>query len=146
MHFHPPNKKNSHFESLWVEKDIFIHIWITGSPIPILFLPTTFFRCVGGVSHVSWYWIYSFCFYPPKPQKLSFWKPMSWKIYFHLYLDNQESDSHYVSSYNFIWMCGRCESCFKANGSTVCILTSQIQKTHILKAFELKKIFSFISG
>ena len=40
--FDPPNQKNSVFESLLVKKAIFMHIWITGSPIPILFLPTNF--------------------------------------------------------------------------------------------------------
>ena len=54
LHFDPRNQGNSIFESLLVQKAIFMHIWITGSPIPILFLATNFLRCVGGVSQVSW--------------------------------------------------------------------------------------------
>ena len=50
--FDHPNRKNLVFQSLWVEKSIFIYIWIIGSPIPIPFLPTTLFVCMGGVSHV----------------------------------------------------------------------------------------------
>ena len=52
LHFDPPNRKNLCFESLCVEKAIFIHIWVVGSPIPIKFIPTTFIICVGGVNHV----------------------------------------------------------------------------------------------
>ena len=77
LHFDPPNPKNSVLESLWVEKAIFMHIWRTESPIPILFLHKTFFRCVGGVIHVSWLLDLRFLFWPPKLQKLNFWKPIS---------------------------------------------------------------------
>ena len=52
LRFDPPNRKNIVLKAYELKKAIFIHIWITVSPIPILFLPKTFFRCVGGVSHV----------------------------------------------------------------------------------------------
>ena len=51
--FDSPNPKNLVFESLQGEKVIFLCILIIGSPILIPFIPTTFFRCVGGVSHLS---------------------------------------------------------------------------------------------
>ena len=54
LNFDPPNCKNLVFQSLCVEKAIFIHIWIAGSPTPILFIPKTFFIYVGGVSEVQW--------------------------------------------------------------------------------------------
>ena len=151
-----------------------MHLWITGSPIPIPFLWTTLFRCVGGVRYVSRISDLRFAFWPPKPKKLSFWKhtswklgfrflirffvqlyldvwevcvtvrgywmyglrfdppnrkklnfskPMSWKCCFHSSLDNWESDSDSVSSYNFILMCGRCALCFNDIGSTIFVLT-----------------------
>ena len=37
-------------------------------------------------------------------------------------------------------------SCFVAIGTTVCVFTLQIHKTQFLKAYELKKLFSCISG
>ena len=49
LHFDPLNRINLAFESLRVKKTLFMHIMITGSPIPIPFLPKTFFICVGGV-------------------------------------------------------------------------------------------------
>ena len=51
--FDPPNPKNIVFESLRVEKAIFMHTLITGSPILIPLLRTTLFRCVVGMSQVS---------------------------------------------------------------------------------------------
>ena len=54
LRFDPRNRKNSVFESLLVEKAVFMHILRTGSPIPIPFIRTALFRFVGGVSHVSW--------------------------------------------------------------------------------------------
>ena len=102
LRFDPPNHKNIVFESLWVEKAIFMHSWIIGSPIPIPLLPKTFFRCLGGGSHVSWQSDLRFAFWPPKPQKLCFWNTMSWESYFHSYLDNQEFDSDSVASHNFL--------------------------------------------
>ena len=50
FHFEPPNPKNLVFQSLRVEKDAFLRILITVSPIPIPFLSTTFFRPVRGAS------------------------------------------------------------------------------------------------
>ena len=100
--FWPPNPKNLAFEIIWVKKVIFMHIWITRSPIPIPLLPKTLFRYVGGVGQVSWLSDLRFAFWPPKPQKLSFWKPISWKSCFCAYLDNRESDYDSVSSYNFL--------------------------------------------
>ena len=145
LRFDPPNPKHLLFESLWVKKAIFIHIWITRRPIPIPFLLITLFRYVGGVTEVSLRSDLRFAFWPPKSKKLSFWMPFTWKSCFLAYLDNRESDSHSVSSYNFLQMSGRLKSCFMAIGSAVCFLTSQIQKTQCLKAFELKKLFSSIS-
>ena len=78
-----------------------MRILITGSLIPILFLPTALFRYVGGVSHISFLLELRVGFWHSKPQKLSFWKTMSWKSYFHAYMDNQDSNSHSVSSDNF---------------------------------------------
>ena len=75
--FWSPNRKNLVFESLWVEKAIFMPIWITRSLIPCPFLPTNFFRCLGHMSYVFWLSDLRFAFWPPKHQKLSFWKPMS---------------------------------------------------------------------
>ena len=43
LRFDHPNPKNLVCESLLVEKVVFMHSWITGSPIPFLFLPTTLF-------------------------------------------------------------------------------------------------------
>ena len=69
--FGPPNSKNLFFESLCVEKAVFMHIWIIGSsPISIPFFRATFFRCEGFVRHVSWLSDLRFAFRPPKPQKL----------------------------------------------------------------------------
>ena len=141
----PPNKKNSIFESLWVEKAVFMHILRTGCPTPIPILTTVFVWFVGGLSLVSWLSEQRFAFWPPKPQKLSFWKHLSWKSCFHAYLENRVSDSHSVSSYSFCLMYWRCDSCFKAIGTTVCVLTPETAKTQFLKAFELKKLFSCIS-
>ena len=130
LRFDPPNKKkNSIFKSLLVEKAVFMHIFITRSPISIPFVPTTFVRCVGCVRLVSWLSDLRFAFWPPKPQKLSFWKPISWKSCFHAYLDDRESNSNFVSSYNFLSMCGRYTSFFIAIESTVCVLTPQTPKT-----------------
>ena len=53
LHFDPLNPKILVIDSLRVEKIGLLRILITGSPIPILFLPTTFYRCVGSVSQVS---------------------------------------------------------------------------------------------
>ena len=53
LRFDLPNPKNSVFERFSIEKAVFMHIWITGSPIPIPFLPTMFFKCLGGGSLVS---------------------------------------------------------------------------------------------
>ena len=44
LRFDPPNQKNLIFESLWVNKTVFMHIWIAGSPIPIPFLPIAFYN------------------------------------------------------------------------------------------------------
>ena len=61
----------------------FLCILITRSPICIPFLPTTLFRCVGGVHHVSWLSDLRFTFWSPKPQNICFWKPTRWKnVYF----------------------------------------------------------------
>ena len=51
--FDPPNLKNLVFQSLLGEKVIFLRILIIGTPIPIIFFPTTFFRYVVGTSQVS---------------------------------------------------------------------------------------------
>ena len=133
------------FESVWVKKAIFIHIQITGSLISILFLPKTFFRCMGGVRYVSWLSDLRFPFWPSKPQKLTFWKLMSWKSCFHSKIDNRESDFHSITTYNILCMCGRCALCFMAIESTVCVLTPQTQKTLFLKVYELKKLFLCVS-
>ena len=72
LHFDPPNSKNSIFESLSLKRAILMHIGITGSLIPIPFLPTTLFRYVGSVINVSWLSDQRFALCPPKPQKRSF--------------------------------------------------------------------------
>ena len=72
LRFDPLNPKSLVFESLWVEKAIFLHIWITESLILIPFLPTTFFRYVGGVSQVSWLSDLRFAFWPVNPKNLVF--------------------------------------------------------------------------
>ena len=43
LRFDPSNPKNIIFESLLVENAFFILIWITGTPITILFPPTILF-------------------------------------------------------------------------------------------------------
>ena len=119
LRFDLRNRKNSVFESLLVDKVIYMHIIRTGCPIPILFLPIVFGWCMGGMSHVSRLSEQRFAFWPPKPKKLNFWKTLSWKSCFHAYLENWVSDSHSVSSYSFCLMYGRCESFFKSIGTTV---------------------------
>ena len=100
--FDPPNPKNWVLESLWVEKAVFVNIGRTVCPITIPFIPKVFFRCVGGVSHVSCVSDQQFEFWPSKSKKLSSWKPMSWKSCFRAYLENCVFDSHSISSYNFL--------------------------------------------
>ena len=53
LRFDPPNPKNLVFHCIRDEKVAFLCILITRRLILILFLPTTLFRCVGGVSQVS---------------------------------------------------------------------------------------------
>ena len=143
--FWPLKPQKLSFWKPMIWKVIFMHIWITGSPIPISFLTTTFFRFVGSVSQISCLSDQRFAFWHNKPQKLCFWKSKSWKSYFHSYLDNRDFYFDFISSYSFLLICGRSKSSFMAIGSTVCILTPQIKTTKFLKDFELKKLFSCIS-
>ena len=62
-------------------------------------------------------------FDPPNPQNLIFKSLRCEKVNFFVYLDNRESDSHSVFSYNFLQTRGRCELSFVAIELMVCILT-----------------------
>ena len=53
LRFDPSNPKNLVFQRVGGEKVVFLRILITRSPIPIPFIPTTFYLCVGGVSEGS---------------------------------------------------------------------------------------------
>ena len=52
FHFHPPDPKNSVLQRVIREKLFFLHILITRSPILIPFIRITFYRFIGGLSHV----------------------------------------------------------------------------------------------
>ena len=54
LSFNPSNPQNSVFQSIRGKKVVFLRILITGSLIPILYLPKSFYRCVGGAGQVSW--------------------------------------------------------------------------------------------
>ena len=82
VRFVPPKPKNWVFQSLRVEKVIFICILITGSPITIPFLPKSFNSCMGGVCNASCLSDQQFTFWPPETQKLSFAKHKRWKSCF----------------------------------------------------------------
>ena len=97
LRFDSQNHKNIVFQSLWIKMAIFMHSCITGIPILILILRTSLFRFLGGVIQISWQSDLRFAFWTPKSKKLSCWKPVSLKSYFHAYLDNRESDYLSVS-------------------------------------------------
>ena len=80
--FWTPNLNNLVFENTWVEKDVFMHILITRSPIPIQFLCTTLIRCVGGVRYVSWISDLRVSFWPPKSKSTQFLKDYELKMLF----------------------------------------------------------------
>ena len=84
LHFEPPNPKNIDFQCIWGIKAVFLVISIKKSPIPIVFLPTTLFRCVGGVTLVSLQSDLQFVFWPPKPQKTQFFKALEGKKFIFL--------------------------------------------------------------
>ena len=75
----PQNPKTEFCKAYEVKKLFFGRILITGSPIPIPFLPKNLSRCMEGARHVSWPSDLQFMFWPPKTQKLSFAKPTWWK-------------------------------------------------------------------
>ena len=65
-----------------MKKVIFLRILITGSPIPILFLPITLYKCVGGVSKFYSYRIDHLRFEPLNPKNLVFLSIRGEKVIF----------------------------------------------------------------
>ena len=128
--FWPPKSQKLSFWKFYELKKLFSCISrLPGVRFPFCFFPQLSFDMWKVCVIFNGYRIYGLRFDPPNPKNLVFESLWFEKNYFHAYIDNREFDSHSVSWYNFILMCGRYASCFLAIGYTVCFLTLQTPKT-----------------
>ena len=86
LHYEPPDPKNSILQRVIGEKGFFLYMLITSNMVLILFLPIRWYAFTAIVLTLQTHFISSY-----------------------VYLYNQETDFHSVSSLNVLKMCGRCE-------------------------------------
>ena len=146
LRFDPPKQENIVFESLWVEKGLFMHSWITVGLIPILCAPITFFRCLRGVSQISWLSDLRFAFLAPKLQKLVFeslWVEKA--ILMHILITGSLFSILFLPIAFFRYVGGVSEVSLRSD-LRFAFWPPRSKKLCFLKAFYLKNIFSCIIG